>query len=158
MKVAIRVDSSTVIGSGHLMRCLTLAKRLRKENDAEVHFISRDLEGNLHEMIPKEGFVLHILPRHAPDGNLAGYAAWLTVPQAATIILTPIFLRNLASCLAYLLIASRLLLPYGTLPVSPKYTIFSCGIISMISRTAVSPPRPESKTPIALLFISIPLC
>lgn len=81
MKTAIRVDSSTVIGSGHLMRCLTLAERMRKEQNAEVHFISRDLEGNLHEKIKEAGFFLHVLPRHALDESLTGYAAWLTVSK-----------------------------------------------------------------------------
>ena len=81
MRVAIRVDSSTVIGSGHLMRCLTLAERMRKEKNAEVHFISRDLEGNLHGKIKKAGFPLHALPRHPFDKSLDGYDAWLTVPQ-----------------------------------------------------------------------------
>lgn len=81
MKVAIRVDSSTAIGSGHLMRCLTLAERMHKEKNAEVHFISRDLDGNLHGKIRDAGFVLHVLPRHPLDERLTGYAAWLTVPQ-----------------------------------------------------------------------------
>lgn len=79
--VAIRVDSSEQIGSGHLMRCLTLAERLRKKS-AEVHFISRDLAGSLHRLVEEHGFPLHLLPQHEEDTNLTGYAAWLTVPQA----------------------------------------------------------------------------
>ena len=78
--VAIRVDSSEQIGSGHLMRCLTLAERLWKDG-AEVHFISRDLIGSLHRMVTEHGFSLHLLPRHEAQANLTGYAAWLTVPQ-----------------------------------------------------------------------------
>lgn len=81
MKVAIRVDSSTAIGSGHLMRCLTLAKRLRKEENAKVHFISRDLDGNLHDKIIVADFSLHVLVRYPLGEGLTGYAAWLTVPQ-----------------------------------------------------------------------------
>ena len=37
------------------------------------------------------------------------------------------------------------------LPVSPKYTIFSYGFRLISSLTTVSPPSPESKTPIARL-------
>ena len=81
MKVAIRVDSSTAIGSGHLMRCLTLAERMRKEKNAEVQFISRDLEGNLHKIIKDAGVPLQVLPHHPIDKSLKGYMAWLMVPQ-----------------------------------------------------------------------------
>lgn len=81
LKVAIRVDSSTAIGSGHLMRCLTLADRMRKEKNAEVHFVSRDLEGNLYGKIREKGFFLHVLPRYPLNESLTGYAAWLTVSQ-----------------------------------------------------------------------------
>ena len=78
--VAIRVDSSEQIGSGHLMRCLTLAQQLRKKS-AEVHFICRDLVGSLHDLVYEHGFQLHLLPRHEVNPALTGYAAWLTVPQ-----------------------------------------------------------------------------
>ena len=95
MKVVIRVDSSTSIGSGHLMRCLTLAGRMRKEKNAEVHFISRDLKGNLHGKIKEAGFLLHVLPRHPFDRSLDEYDAWLTVPQAVDAAETQDVLRGL---------------------------------------------------------------
>lgn len=79
---AIRVDSSKMIGSGHLMRCLTLAAQMRDDGKA-VHFICRELEGNLCQIVTDQGFFLHRLPMHATDDSLMGYAAWLTVPQAA---------------------------------------------------------------------------
>ena len=76
----IRADASEQIGSGHLMRCLTLADRMRREG-TEVHFICRDLVGNLNHLVREQGFPLHVLPRHADDPSLSGYAAWLTVAQ-----------------------------------------------------------------------------
>lgn len=95
MRVAIRVDSSTAIGSGHLMRCLTLAEQMLKEKNAEIHFISRDLEGNLHSKIKVKGFVLHVLPRHSLDERLEGYAAWLTVPKNVDAEETEAVLREI---------------------------------------------------------------
>lgn len=95
MRVAIRVDSSAMIGSGHVMRCLTLAERLRETKDAEVHFVSRDLEGNLHSKIRDMGFFLHVLPRHPLDESLVGYAAWLTVPQEMDAEETKTVLREI---------------------------------------------------------------
>ena len=71
MKAAFRVDSSSRIGSGHWMRCLTMAKRLQKEKYAEIHFISRDLPGNLHGIVREAGFALHVLPIHEEDASLS---------------------------------------------------------------------------------------
>ncbi len=95
MKVAIRVDSSTAIGSGHLMRCLTLAQRMRKKINAEVHFISRELEGNLHGKIREMGFFLHVLPRHPLDKSLTEYAVWLTVSQEVDLEETKAILQEI---------------------------------------------------------------
>ena len=68
--VVIRADASQSIGSGHIMRCLTLAKRLRGQ-DAEVSFVCRDLPGNLSEYIRSQGFEVHLLPRdEASDQEL----------------------------------------------------------------------------------------
>ena len=80
MQVVIRVDSSSQIGSGHLMRCLTLAVRLR-DGGADVYFICRDIDGNLSRLVSEQGYDLLMLPRAEHDDTLAGYAAWLTVSE-----------------------------------------------------------------------------
>ena len=55
MKIAIRTDASLQIGTGHVMRCLTLADELRK-NGAEVEFICRGHKGHLAERITNKGY------------------------------------------------------------------------------------------------------
>lgn len=55
MKVIIRTDASIEIGSGHVMRCLTVAKNLRL-NGCEVIFWMQDLPGNLIDYVISEGF------------------------------------------------------------------------------------------------------
>jgi UDP-2,4-diacetamido-2,4,6-trideoxy-beta-L-altropyranose hydrolase len=55
MNVIFRVDASVHIGTGHVMRCLTLAKSL-KDRGAEVNFICRKHDGNLIDKIIIEGF------------------------------------------------------------------------------------------------------
>lgn len=80
MKLSIRSDASTDIGSGHVMRCLTLAKRLKKEQEADVVFVMRDLPGNLINFVEHEGFQVLVLPRAEQNISLCGYEKWLTVP------------------------------------------------------------------------------
>lgn len=60
MRVFIRCDSSFVIGSGHVMRCLTLADILR-DLGAHVNFICAELPGNLCSYIEKKGFCVYKL-------------------------------------------------------------------------------------------------
>ena len=64
MRIAIRVDASASIGSGHVMRCLTLADRLR-EHGAYVFFLCREQPGNMNPYIEEKGYRVHRL-------NLAG--------------------------------------------------------------------------------------
>lgn len=78
--IIFRVDSSTQIGSGHLMRCLTLANQLKTK--AEIRFISRDLVGNLNYLITQNGFkCMELLPANDRSNVLCGYEKWLTVKQ-----------------------------------------------------------------------------
>lgn len=76
-RIVFRVDSSLQIGSGHLMRCLTLAEQLKEK--AEVIFISRDLKGNLNHLIVEKGYAIFILPKNLLEHGLRGYEKWLTV-------------------------------------------------------------------------------
>lgn len=51
----IRVDSSIKIGTGHVMRCLTLADLLQRNGD-RVFFLCRKVEGNLGSIIQERGY------------------------------------------------------------------------------------------------------
>ena len=79
MIAVIRVDASTQIGSGHVMRCLTLAQKLKKEKQAKVYFVMRLLEGNLIKLVMDNGFIVLSLPEASVNIDLLGYAKWLTV-------------------------------------------------------------------------------
>ncbi|MBZ0104042.1 MAG: UDP-2,4-diacetamido-2,4,6-trideoxy-beta-L-altropyranose hydrolase [Sulfuricella denitrificans] len=61
MNVLIRADASVVIGTGHVMRCLTLAQALR-ESGASVSFLCRELAGNLNSHIEAQGFRVYPIP------------------------------------------------------------------------------------------------
>lgn len=65
MKVAFRADASIQIGTGHVMRCLTLARALR-DAGAVCHFILRSFPGDLEARVAAEGFATTCLP--APTG------------------------------------------------------------------------------------------
>ena len=54
MKVVFRCDASINIGTGHVMRCLTLADALQAAG-AVCHFMCRAHEGHLLEVIRQRG-------------------------------------------------------------------------------------------------------
>lgn len=74
MRVAFRVDASSIIGTGHVTRCLTLASALR-EAGADVRFVCRSHTGHLFNRIEESNFALTRLPASIARGE--GYAAWL---------------------------------------------------------------------------------
>lgn len=55
MSVIIRTNASVKIGSGHVMRCLTVAKKLRSKG-CHVKFWMEPLDGNLIDFVVNEGF------------------------------------------------------------------------------------------------------
>ncbi len=77
MKIIFRVDSSQKIGTGHVMRCLTLADAL-KNHGAQIEFITRNIEGNLAGFINERGYKTHLLEQDGTKNeNYCFHANWL---------------------------------------------------------------------------------
>jgi UDP-2,4-diacetamido-2,4,6-trideoxy-beta-L-altropyranose hydrolase len=84
LRIVFRTDASFDIGTGHVMRCLTLADVLRERN-ATCRFICREHPGNLIELIRDRGHEVISLPvtesmasHPSQDDTLRlNYASWL---------------------------------------------------------------------------------
>lgn len=83
LKIAFRTDASLQIGTGHFMRCLTLADGL-KQQDASIRFISRELPVHLRDMLAAKGMELVSLDSNAsaPSADGLAHAHWLETSQA----------------------------------------------------------------------------
>lgn len=79
--VAFRVDATSRIGTGHFMRCLTLAEALRQRG-AQVRFVSRGLPAYLSNMLESRGIDFAPLGNAACEaaGDLA-HSSWLGTSQ-----------------------------------------------------------------------------
>ena len=64
--VAFRADSSSAIGMGHVMRCLSLAQEIT-EAGGQCHFLCRDLPGHVSDLVLNQGYVRHILNGDSPS-------------------------------------------------------------------------------------------
>jgi UDP-2,4-diacetamido-2,4,6-trideoxy-beta-L-altropyranose hydrolase len=94
MKIVFRVDASIAIGTGHVMRCSTLATALKKHG-ANIQFITRAHPGHLGEMLACDGFAVRLLPQPACLENKGNdYAAWLGVSQQEDANQTIVALEN----------------------------------------------------------------
>ena len=77
MNIVFRVDSSSQMGAGHFMRCLTLADELEKQNH-NATFICRELKGNLIKSIEHR---VHTLPVDKDFQSDDLYLSWLGATQ-----------------------------------------------------------------------------
>lgn len=90
MLIAFRTDASLQIGTGHVMRCLTLADALTAKG-AQCHFICREHPGHLIDFIRNKGHVVSVLPvarmeeagveTNGPVTASTPHAAWLGATQ-----------------------------------------------------------------------------
>lgn len=80
--IAFRTDATSQIGTGHFMRCLTLAENLKKRG-AQIRFISRDLPAHLQTMLQTKAIELVALAKNINDiaGDLA-HSHWLGCSQS----------------------------------------------------------------------------
>jgi len=78
MRIAFRTDASLTIGTGHVMRCLTLADALH-EQGASVRFICREHEGHPCDHLTARGYEVIRLPvgQTSPDSDGLAHAALL---------------------------------------------------------------------------------
>jgi len=80
--IVFRVDASLEMGTGHVMRCLTLASALR-DRGCDCRFICRDHPGNLNSVVRGRGFKVYTLPAGNMTSELRSpsdsstYALWL---------------------------------------------------------------------------------
>lgn len=88
MNITFRADASLHIGTGHVMRCLTLADALTAQG-ANCQFMCRQHEGHLIEYIRNKGYIVHALtvedaeekkPTSALANDLA-HSHWLGASQ-----------------------------------------------------------------------------
>ena len=91
MNIFFRVDASLQIGTGHFMRCLTLANSLKESNELKgkgstTTFICRHITDSLRQLISENGHALALLPKHEviaiSESNSLAYAKWLGASQA----------------------------------------------------------------------------
>lgn len=97
MKVAFRVDASLLMGSGHVMRCLTFANALTSAG-AECHFLCRAHPGHLLSQIESNGHSVHILHGEQNDQENASplaHSAWLGSSQTQDAIISKEILLTL---------------------------------------------------------------
>ncbi len=106
MLIAIRVDASTAMGTGHLVRCLALGAAVRASG-GEVLFITRRLDIDSPARIEASGFRVLVLPAlegvDAADVDLLEdratarppHSTWASVSQAVDAAQTCAALRTL---------------------------------------------------------------
>ena len=100
MNIVFRADASVQIGTGHVMRCLTLAEELRRQGH-DCRFICRDHRGHLGELIAGKGFPVNLLLTPVEDsldysrGYGTAHSEWLGVPWQLDVAQTLSLLESL---------------------------------------------------------------
>ena len=107
MKAVFRTDASSKIGSGHVMRCLTLASKL-DASGYEIHFICREFHGHMAAAISAQDFRIHQLPGTSaasyPVRGQTAHADWLGVAWQEDAAQSTDVLKQIGSGINWLVI------------------------------------------------------
>lgn len=80
--IAFRVDASSDMGTGHLMRCITLADEL-KGSSANIIFVARHMPNYLQDLIAAKGYLFKLLISEVDDSiDELNHAVWLGTSQS----------------------------------------------------------------------------
>ena len=74
MNIFIKVDSSNTIGTGHIIRCLKLAKYFENHN---IFFICKKFIGNLNKKVSENNFKLFELDIEKDNSIISNVSTWL---------------------------------------------------------------------------------
>jgi UDP-2,4-diacetamido-2,4,6-trideoxy-beta-L-altropyranose hydrolase len=82
-KIALRVDASSQIGTGHFMRCLAVADALQQRGD-HVRFVCRHLPDYLRNELNEKGYEFRLLNSELNDSltDELAHSGWLGVNQS----------------------------------------------------------------------------
>lgn len=81
MTVVFRTDSSSTMGMGHVMRCVTLANGFDRAGQ-NCHFLCRDLAGNRADYVRASGHGVTMLGEGGKTSADSGELFWLPVRQS----------------------------------------------------------------------------
>src|SRR3990167_2039509 len=100
MNIVFRTDASTQIGSGHVMRCLTLANALCAKGHY-ILFVCRNYPGNLNKFILKCGHNIKELPfgdgqAYSEQPIVNEYSRWLWVLPKQDALETMLAIQSIA--------------------------------------------------------------
>ncbi|KRE46317.1 UDP-2,4-diacetamido-2,4,6-trideoxy-beta-L-altropyranose hydrolase [Paenibacillus sp. Soil522] len=108
MNCLFRVDSSIQIGTGHVMRCLTLADELSRRG-AKVSFVCRTFHSNICVIIENKGYFVHRLtwvsPTEKLDENMNHkHADWLSCRWKDDAELTATIIAKIGETIDWLIV------------------------------------------------------
>ncbi|PIT76123.1 UDP-2,4-diacetamido-2,4,6-trideoxy-beta-L-altropyranose hydrolase [Limnohabitans sp. B9-3] len=81
-RIAFRTDANSEIGTGHFMRCLTLADALKKQG-SDICFVARGIPEHLLQMLHERNFAFHALPESVRVEGVdeLAHSKWLKTSQ-----------------------------------------------------------------------------
>lgn len=91
--VAFRLDSSRIVGSGHIQRCVTLANFLKK-HDINSIFICKDYEGHFNTVATEQGFTVYSIPKSLSEAEDAEATLAIIQPLKVSILVIDNYLLS----------------------------------------------------------------